>query len=151
MRQVLRGSAVTVGALLLGWGSAGSARAEGAEAELVKPQAELELRQTGAPRRGRALWIGSICALAGATIADAGSSWRKGEANGFLAGDGGRFGARGAMLKGGVTGLWMATQALAVRRNSAHRVLAIVNFAVSSVLFVVAYHNRGIPAEGTAR
>src|SRR5450759_1682791 len=68
-----------------------------------------------AGRAGRALWMASLAALAAANVADVQSSWRKDEGNRVLAGTGGRFGARGAVLKGGINAVWIVGQVMALR------------------------------------
>jgi hypothetical protein len=101
--------------------------------------------KVGAGRAGRALWMASVAALAAANVADAQSSWSKDEGNRVLAGAGGRFGAKGAALKGGINAVWIVGQVMALRRNPAHRTIAIVNFTAASVFGVLAYRNRNIP------
>ena|SRR5690242_17321061 len=93
-------------------------------------------------RSGRAVWIASIAALTAANIADAHTSWNKTEANRLLAGKDGNFGTRGAAIKGGVNGLWVASQVFAFRKNPRYRTLAIINFAAASFLGAVSYRNQ---------
>lgn len=101
--------------------------------------------KVGAGRAGRALWMASMAALAAANMADAQSSWGKEEGNRVLAGGGGRFGAKGAALKGGINAVWIVGQVMALRRNPAHRTITIVNFTAASVFGALAYRNRSIP------
>lgn len=104
--------------------------------------------KVGAGRAGRALWMASVAALVAANVADARSSWRKDEGNRVLAGTGGRFGARGAALKGGINALWIGSQVMALRKSREHRTIAIVNFAAASIFGVLAYRNSSIPPPG---
>ena len=99
-----------------------------------------------ANRSGRALWIASVAALGVANIADARSSWSKDEGNQVLAGAGGTFGGKGAAIKGGINAAWIVGQVIALRKNQAHRTVAIVNFAAASIFGALAYRNRSIPA-----
>ena len=66
---------------------------------------------------GMALWRASVAALAAANIMDAQSSWGKRELNPALAGNGGAFGARGALLKAGITGGLVTLEFLVLRHG----------------------------------
>jgi len=92
----------------------------------------------------RTLWWTSVAALGAATLADAHSSWGKYEANSVLAGAGGKFGTRGALVKVGVTSGWVATQAVILRKSRSHRMLAIINFAAATAFSIAACHNYGV-------
>ncbi len=96
-------------------------------------------------KHSKALWLASVAALAASHVADTRSSWNKDEANRLLAGSNGRFGAKGAAIKTGVNALWIAGQVAALRRNPAHRTLAIINFAAASVLGALAWRNATVP------
>jgi hypothetical protein len=117
-----------------------------------RPAAYQTANQSGSGQPGRGLWMASIAALAGANVADARSSWGKGETNRTLAGAQGDFGARGTLIKSGVNSVWVVGQLVALRKNPAHRrLLAIVNFAAASVFAVTSYHNYGIAGPGARR
>jgi hypothetical protein len=79
-------------------------------------QRQVEELRESAPRKRSVGWKVSAALLAGAMAADAGSSWRRLEANPLVAGGDGRFGWRGAALKGGVLGGVLAAQWLIGRR-----------------------------------
>ena len=104
--------------------------------------------KAGTGRLGRALWIASVAALVAANVSDAKTSWNKCEGNGILAGTGGRFGAKGVAVKGGINALWIGSQVIALRKSREHRTIAIVNFAAASFFGVLAYRNSTIPPPG---
>ena len=105
-----------------------------------------QVRPKTDPARGRTVWIASVAALAAANVADARTSWNKGESNRVLAGGSGGFGPRGALIKGGVNGVWIVSQVIGFRKSPRYRTAAIVNFAAAAVFGALAHRNCAIPA-----
>ena len=108
-----------------------------------------------AETKKRSLWKTSVAVLAAATIADATSSWNRPEANPFLRGQAGRFGARGVAIKGVLIGSTVLLQHYMLKRNpNAEKATSLTNFAVAGVLGSVAVYNYKLhaqprPAPGT--
>jgi len=136
--------------LLVGLNLVGAAAAEEHPGQaFVGPPPEARMAAASQPvfearPPGRAIWIASIAVLAAANVADARTSWNKGEGNRLLAGDGGNFGPRGAAIKGGVNGLWVAGQVIALRRTPKYRAMAVVNFAAAAIFGALACRNHAI-------
>src|SRR5690242_10070916 len=107
--------AISIGCLLV---CAAAARAQSPEVGGLAPAASNWIdsaARAGAAQkpewsRSRAIWMASVGALVLANVADARTSWKKAESNRILAGPEGRFGARGLLIKGGINGLWVASQ-----------------------------------------
>lgn len=118
-----------------GWGapsagSGGPTPTADNEAPLRPPSASWESASMPI-NSGMSLWRASVAALAAANIMDVQSSWGKGELNPALAGGGGTFGARGALLKAGVIGGAVALQFLILRHGPSKRLcraVAAINF-----------------------
>jgi hypothetical protein len=121
--------------VLDGWGapsagSGGSTPTANNEAALRPPSASWESASMPV-NSGITLWRASVAALAATNIMDVKSSWGKREMNPALAGSGGTFGARGALLKAGIVGGAVALQFLILRHGpskSLCRALAAINF-----------------------
>jgi tellurite resistance protein TehA-like permease len=95
-----------------------------------------------AEERKRNLWKISLGVLAAASIADAGSSWNRSEANPLLQGPNGRFSGQGIALKGALAGSVVLSQWLVMRKQPrAERAAAFTNFALAGVLGAAAVHN----------
>ena len=94
-------------------------------------------------KRGMTLWRASVAALAAANIMDVQSSWGKRELNPALAGNSGAFGAKGALLKAGITGGVVALEYLVLRHGPSKRLrrLAAVNFGDAGLIGATAARN----------
>lgn len=102
------------------------------------------LMPQNAPAAGLPAWL-SYVALAGATAADAASSWGKPETNGLLSGPGGRFGGRGLAIKGGLIGATITIELGAARHNRrARRAAELANYAAAAATTAAAVHNWGV-------
>ena len=87
-------------------------------------------------------WKWSAAAVAGASFADAATSFRGYELNPVLRGSDGRFGTRGIAIKGGVVaGMLLAQRTVGRRNPRAYRVFAKVNWVVAGVTSGVAVRN----------
>lgn len=92
-------------------------------------------------RMGR-FWKVSLVALAGATVADAASSWNRPEANPILRSSSGQFGPQGVAIKIGLAGTVAVTQYFLARRGpKAERIASIANFSAAGVFGAAAIHN----------
>ncbi len=88
------------------------------------------------------LWKISLAALAGATAADAASSWNRPEANPVLRNSNGQFGTQGVGIKIGLAGAVAVTQYMLARKGLKYeRVAAFANFAAAGVFGAAAIHN----------
>jgi hypothetical protein len=96
------------------------------------------------PASHRALWAGSVAAVAAANIMDIHSSWGKSETNKALAGPHGQFGTRGAIIKSSVSTGWLLSQSAVASKVGGRRTFAIGNFVVATLFVVSALHNYGI-------
>lgn len=92
------------------------------------------------------VWLGSICAMLGASGMDAGTSCRKYEKNSLLASSDGRFGAKGLSIKAGFAGAVILPQLLLRKRKDLRTKFAIGNFAEAAVFSGDSIHNMNIPA-----
>jgi len=93
---------------------------------------------------GISLWRASVAALAATDVMDVQSSWGKRELNPALAGSGGAFGAKGALLKAGITGGVVALEFLVLRHGPSKRLsraLAVINFGDAGLTGVTAGKN----------
>ena len=96
------------------------------------------------PDRGSMLFAISVGTYAGASAADAATSWGKREANPLLA-SGNRFSGSSVAVKGGIAGAVLAVEWLLLRRDpSFRRTFTFLNFTVSGVLGGVAARNAGV-------
>lgn len=123
--------------------SGGSTRTASNEAALRSPSASWESASMPV-NSGMTLWRASVAALAVTNIMDAKSSWGKRELNPALAGSGGTFGARGALLKAGIVGGAVALQFLILRHGpskSLCRALAAINFGGAGLVGSAAVRN----------
>jgi len=78
------------------------------------------------------MWKWSAIALAGATTADAVSSWGGVEVNPILAGRDRRFGARGVAIKAGIAaGTLIMQWAIMKRHPKAAKAFSYVNFGIA--------------------
>src|ERR1019366_4973458 len=124
-------------------GSGGSTPTASNEAALRSPFVSLESASMPA-NSGVTLWRASVAALAATNIMDVKSSWGKRELNPALAGSGGTFGARGALLKAGIVGGAVALQFLILRHGpskSRCRALAAINFGGAGLVGSAAVRN----------
>jgi hypothetical protein len=88
------------------------------------------------------LWKVSLLALAGATAADAVSSWNRPEANPILRNSNGQFSTQGVGIKIGLAGTVAVTQYLLARKGPKYeRVATFANFAAAGVFGAAAIHN----------
>lgn len=105
--------------------------------------------------RGNLMWKMSVAALATANTLDAASSWGKCEQNSVLAGEDGRFGAKGAFLKAGLAGGLVAAEWLITRKTNRYRkAFSILNFGSAVGIGAMAVRNYGIqspPETGRCR
>jgi len=126
----------------------------GAQAQEALPLQKTQDSQNSAIREipGRRLWQLSVVTLSAANVLDVHSSLGKHELNSTLAGPSGRFGTRGALIKGGLQGGLLGFEYLMIRRYShglqdissrskLYRTLSILNFAAAGVISGVAAHN----------
>jgi len=93
---------------------------------------------------GMTLWRASVAALAATNVMDVQSSWGKRELNPALVGSGGAFGARGALLKAGITGGVVALEFLVLRHRPSKRLsraLAVINFGDAGLTGATAGRN----------
>ena len=123
-------------------GAAADANAPAPVAAVSNP----ELQKTG-PRAK--LWLVSVGAFASADVMDVRSSWGKPELNPALAGSNGTFGARGALLKGGIEGAMIGLEYLLLRHSHSAKlwkVTSLINFGAAGATAAVAARNWGIPA-----
>jgi hypothetical protein len=124
-------------------GSDGSIPAASNEAALRSPYPSWESSSRPA-KSDMNLWRASVAALAVTNIMDVKSSWGKRELNPALAGSGGTFGARGALLKAGIVGGAVALQFLILRHGpskSLCRALAAINFGGAGLVGSSAVRN----------
>jgi hypothetical protein len=124
-------------------GSGGSTPTASNEAALRSPSASWESASMPVTS-GMTLWRASVAALAVTNIMDVKSSWGKRELNPALAGSGGTFGARGALLKAGIVGGAVALQFLILRHGpskSLCRALAAINFGGAGLVGSSAVRN----------
>jgi hypothetical protein len=123
--------------------------ADDGPAILRPPAKPSELFAKAAPvTGGMHLWRVSVVALAAANCMDVQSSWGKRELNPALAGSRGEFGARGALLKAGITGGVVALEYLFLRVGRPRKLtrgLAIVNFGNAALVGSVAVRNWRLP------
>src|SRR5258706_15785132 len=107
-----------------------------------------EAALTEVPResvRGRTLYRWSIAAVLSANAADVASSWRNQEANPFLSGSGGQFGATSIAIKSGFVATSLLIQHVALRhRPDLYKKLAWLNFGTAGVFGGVAKYNMGV-------
>jgi len=100
------------------------------------------------PGSGMRLWRASVATLAATYVMDVKSSWGKDELNPALAGNGGTFGVKGALLKAGITGGVIALEALVLRHGPSKglsRALAVLNFESAAAIGAMAARNWGVP------
>ncbi|MBV8808347.1 MAG: hypothetical protein JO033_06695 [Acidobacteriaceae bacterium] len=112
----------------------------------ILPKADIAHVEDKHERRMNHIWIASMLALVGSTSLDAGSSWGKREANGFLASSDGTFGARGLSIKAAVTAGVIVPEILFRKHENLKSAFAIGNFAQAAVFTGVSIHNLRIPA-----
>lgn len=97
-------------------------------------------------RQNSRAWKLSLLGLAGASGADAISSWGKQESNPLLRSANGTFGLRGLMVKSGLTGASLIPQYTMHNNPKAQRAFTVLNFAETAVFTATAIHNFSIPA-----
>lgn len=98
------------------------------------------------PPRSSKLWWTSVATLFASSLLDAHSSWNQPELNPVLRDANGRFGMRAVGIKLGITGVWVATQWIWLRRSrSVERYATLSNFAAASVFTGVAVRNYRLP------
>jgi hypothetical protein len=99
--------------------------------------------------RGDLKWKLSVGSLAIANVLDVSSSWGKCEQNNLLAGQDGRFGAKGVLLKSAIVGGVMSAEWLITRKTPRSRKLfSILNFGSATGIGALAVRNYGIQAPG---
>jgi hypothetical protein len=89
-------------------------------------------------------WKLSLLALAGATSADALSSWGKQEGNPLLRSSNGTFGLRGLTIKSGLTGASFIPQYMMRNNPKAQKTFTVLNFAETAMFTALAVHNFSI-------
>jgi hypothetical protein len=100
------------------------------------------LRPSGQSDPWTRRWLASMAPLAASQALDAASSYGMRELNPLLAEPDGRFGARAAAMKLGVTGSLLALETLVVRRHPrSAKMFTIVNWAATGVTTGFAVHN----------
>ena len=96
----------------------------------------------GTVRKWKRQWIISAVALVAASMADAGSSWGKNEANPALQQAGNRFGGRSVAIKLGLAGIPLLMQRLAARNNEGfYKSFAIANYGGAAFFAGAAVRN----------
>lgn len=112
----------------------------------VRPVPYSMPREVPETPRGRGLFAASVAALAAANVADLATSWGRREGNPLIASPNARFGPQSALLKTGFTGVSLAIQWVALRRNPRiYRSLAYTNFAIAGGMSAVAVRNASVP------
>jgi hypothetical protein len=100
------------------------------------------------PAGGKNLWRASVAALAVANVMDVRTSWGKYELNPNLAGNNGKFGREGALIKLGIVSGMVVLESVVLRHKPSkrfYRGLALVNFGSASVTGATAIRNLGVP------
>lgn len=95
----------------------------------------------GGRSKASKLWKWSVAALLAGTAADAASSWGKLEANPALRGAGGRFSAKGLLIKSSLVGGVLTGQMLFRKNHQSWNASAWTNFALAGALGGVAMYN----------
>jgi hypothetical protein len=89
-----------------------------------------------------------VAALAVANVMDVRTSWGKYELNPNLAGNNGKFGREGALIKLGIVSGMVVLESVVLRHKPSkrfYRGLALVNFGSASVTGATAIRNLGVP------
>jgi hypothetical protein len=116
----------------------------------VAPNAMLERSlPTVEPQRtvppGRSFYRLSVAILAASSVADAGSSWRRPEANPVLAGSGSTFGSGSVAIKLGLVGSSFLLERIVLRhRPDLYRHIAWLNLGIAGAQGAVVRHNLGL-------
>ena len=123
--------------------------ARGADNESLPGRSSAAIESASGPgNSGMNLWRVSVAALAAANIMDVQSSWGKRELNPALAGNGGTFGPRGALLKAGITGGVVALEFLVLRHGKSKnlsKALGAINFGDAGLTGALAGKNWQVP------
>ncbi|HEX4810912.1 MAG TPA: hypothetical protein VH325_18385 [Bryobacteraceae bacterium] len=106
----------------------------------VLPSIDIARVETAHDRKVNRIWIASMLAMVGATSLDAGTSWGKREANGFLASSDGTFGAKGLGIKAGMAAGVILPEIL-LRHKDLKSKFAVGNFAEAAIFTGVSVHN----------
>ena len=102
-----------------------------------------DLDQNRSP--GRAVYGWSVAALLAANTVDMASSWKKHEANPFVAGSAPRFGVASVAIKSGFVGAGLLMQHFTLRHHpELYKRMAWMNFIASGALGGVAAHNSSL-------
>jgi len=110
------------------------------------PKVEIAQVEDKSSSRGRYLWLGSICAVVGASAFDAATSWGKYEGNSFLASSDGRFGTKGIAIKAAIASAGLVPQLMLRRHRDLRTTFTVANFSEAAVFTGIAVHNLGVPA-----
>ncbi len=106
----------------------------------VLPTVDIAHVETAHDRMVNRIWIASMLAMVGATSLDAGTSWGKREANGFLASSDGTFGAKGLGIKAGMA-VGVLVPEILLRHKDLKSKFAVGNFAEAAIFAGVSIHN----------
>lgn len=87
------------------------------------------------------LWVTSLFAVAGATAADAGTSWGYREANGVLQSRNGTFGARGMAIKLGAVSALIVPEILLRKHRDLRMKFTVGNFVVAGIFTGTSIYN----------
>lgn len=108
------------------------------------------VKQSTAPGHwANRLWVASLFAVAGATAADAGTSWGYREANGVLQGRNGTFGARGVTVKLAAVSALIVPEILLHKHRDLRMKFAVGNFVEAGIFTGTSIYN--IHAAATQR
>ena len=100
-------------------------------------------------RPSKKRWIASCLALVAVNVLDVHSSWGHGEANPLFRSSSGRFAVgRATLIKSGITGVFLTSQAVAIRRHPQadyYKAFTVVNTVAAGGLGAVVIHNYSLP------
>jgi len=111
---------------------------------MILPSVDMARVETAHDRKVNRLWIASMLAMVGATSLDAGTSWGKREANGFLASSDGTFGAKGLGIKAGMAVGVILPELLLRNHKDLKSKFAVGNFADAAIFTGVSIHNLSV-------
>src|SRR5271166_2491727 len=121
----------------------------GAQPLAESSSTKVDLTKMTPDTRGDLNWKLSMGSLAIANVLDVSSSWGKCEQNSLLAGQDGRFGAKGALLKSAIVGGVMSAEWLVTRKaHRSRKLFSILNFGSATGIGALAVRNYGIQAPG---
>ncbi|MGD0776465.1 MAG: hypothetical protein ABSC05_26920 [Candidatus Solibacter sp.] len=110
------------------------------DATMERSLRTVEPQRTVPPDRTLYRW--SVAILAASSAADAGSSWRRPEANPVMAGSGSTFGAGSVAIKLGLVGSSFLLERVILRnRPDLYRHVAWMNFGIAGAQGAIVQHN----------